>query len=217
MLNKAIRRQNRRRRPFATHVDERFYLGIDVPFRDRGSRLRSLIRPPATATDPARLEHRRHTLAWAATACIRGARSILVIGADDGFTALAALEPGRHVSTMEPGDSATGSTFDLVVCLQAESILGDDETTSTLPRLAGRAIVAAPAVPDYADPTARRLHRRLELYYRRVRLFQLPDPYVPWLEPMEHPNAAASIIAECTEPLVTDDEHSAADDTPAAT
>ena len=64
-------------------------------------------------------------------------------------------------------------------------------------RLAGTPRVLVGVHGDRASPPSEPLHVMLSPLFATVRLAYLPNPHVPWLEPLDGVSPASPVIASC--------------------
>jgi hypothetical protein len=114
-------------------------------------------------------------------------------------------------------ESDTSARYDLLVSIEViEHVPELEAFLSSCARLAPRAIYTTPnrvsrypaghfGPPSYPahvrEFSAGEIFWMLRLYYRQVRLFHLPDPFVPWLAPLDIATPGSPVIADCRDPI----------------
>lgn len=137
----------------------------------------------------------------------------------DDFARARAIElrsfPNVHYRASWESDAA--ERYDLLVSVEViEHVSELPAFLASCARLAPRAVFTTPNrlcrhPRDHCGPPAYPAHVRefsagelywmLRLYYRRVHLFHLPDPFVPWLAPLDIATPGTPVIAECSDPV----------------
>lgn len=175
-------------------LDERFYAGIDVPFRVRGK-----VTSAAAARGLApvgRVDDDNHLLAaaWAASALIGSAVRIAVYGPGAGdFARLAERQSPRQVMVMDRLETA--GRADLLVVLHV-----DDASLERVRKAAAasqRLVIVYRPEAGQSRRAVARFARHLDGWTADLRLFCLHDPMVPWLTPLEGPAPVSPAIAAC--------------------
>lgn len=182
-------------------LDESVFLGKPCEYRT-GSRPRSAKLVVANlkngdATD----EHHLAAVYWAMMALIGDASSILMAGPGGGaLEDLAGADPSRHIDTCEglPAPGTTDVKYDLIIC----SLLDGDlkqlaDHLKTLQSLSHRWIICLRQLDPSGGITSDDLYAALAEHASSVHFYFLPDPHVPWLEPVDGPAPVNPLIAEC--------------------
>ncbi len=182
-------------------LDERFYLSTPVSYNPKKS-LRKRRRVGAQRESGRHPMIEQQALAWAATALIGKARSIRVLGSDiaDYFVTCATVDQDRifhrHTGHLKI-DSCHSDAFDLIVAFDraAEAIVSSSiHMWEELPS-------CTPCVLGYTDQQVAALGGSNALYtllsrpFKEISFYWLPDPVVPWIEPLTGPLNDISVIA----------------------
>lgn len=178
-------------------VDERFYLSESVPY-EPGTRHKYLAHRRVSHVRRDKTQAlRRQVLCWAATALIRQADSILVLEANETqrFCEYASVEAGRQVQKVDAQARKTGN---LRVGFPVDKT-GLMEVLSQR-ELAPRCVLGVDAEALDVLGGADALYVALSSHFSKVSLFWLPDPVVPWIEPLPGPVAGVSLLVDAQNP-----------------
>lgn len=182
-------------------IDERFYLGAKVPYRTNTRFAKR--RRACSRRDPGGHEHlEAEALAWAATAMIANAKSILIWGKSDEakhFYRLARREPRRHIQNESQYSEGAVAGCDLLVAFNADvdEALGQMWPVTAETARPRRMILGfcSPQLAEKGGTNA--LFHQLRDMFVEVHFYWLPNPIVPWIEPLPGPLANISILIEC--------------------
>ncbi len=183
------RSASKRRIPDIWPIDERFYLSKSVPYApDRPFRPppRDSARRPAGQN--ANLECQ--SLAWAATAFMGAARSLAVLGEEtaEHFVALAKRDGRRSIQDLPFNDPDIWVVFNE----HAQKWIADTESHQGVRHcLLG---FSPRQVHDLGGCDT--IYQCLTRSFATVTLYWLPNPVVPWIEPLPGALAHVSILAE---------------------
>ena len=178
-----------------------------------------------TETSPDR-KIRREALCWAATALIGKACTMLVSGGDmaNTFCRYALADPTRHIKRLQhthdlpqfpspglPSDRVEWvseqmlqqESQDLAVNFVSESGTAQDclDRGLSFRTLAGRSLWAFCAEEITALGGTDALYAKLAEQFEIVSLYWLPDPVVPWVEPLSGPLSGLSVLAQGRNPV----------------
>ncbi|MCH7546850.1 MAG: glycosyltransferase family 1 protein, partial [Planctomycetes bacterium] len=179
-------------------LDESIYIGRRTPYHPGSKPRNARLHPPNINPGNHSDEHHIEALGWAMTVLIGPAKNILVTGpGDEVFASVASADSSRTITTIDQlaqADSRTLAGCDLLVCLlqQGEALETMTELAAPAPRFL---VVLHPVAPSPA--ACDDFHALLTKTYANVSLSFLPDPHVPWLEPMNGPAEISPIIADC--------------------
>ena len=183
-------------------VDERFYLSESVSYRPGKTPWLARERFMSHAEDGPDRKIRREALCWAATALIGQARTMLVSGGDmaDIFYKYAQVDPQRHINC--PQDTPD-LPQDLAVNFVWESGTAQDclDRGLSIRTLAASSLWGFCAEEITALGGTDTLYAKLIAQFETVHFYWLPDPIVPWLEPLPGPLSGISMLAKAQSPL----------------
>ncbi|NQV33594.1 MAG: glycosyltransferase family 1 protein [Phycisphaeraceae bacterium] len=178
-------------------VDEAYYLSVPVPY-DVGSRHKYLrYRRASQVSSGSDRALRSQVLCWAATALIRKANSIHVLKSKVAgtFCEYASVDSHRQIRQVDSQRDVTG---DLLV--------GFPSGTKALEESVSRRSLTPRCVLGFDAETVAllggtdALYGGLSSHFSTVSLFWLPDPVVPWIEPLPGPVAGVSLLVEAQSP-----------------
>ncbi len=193
---KIITRYERLRFGLASRdLDERFYVGPDVPYDPRGkvtSAAAARGRAPVGRIDDA--DHRL-TLVWALVSMIGDARRVIALGpGSDDLVRLAERQPGRRVAVVDDAAQiSSADTADVLVVTDATAALADRLSDARPPVTRIVLVHHPPAGPS--TKATREFAKTVTRIGDDLRLFFLADPLVPWLTALEGPAAVCPVIA----------------------
>ncbi len=182
-------------------LDESVFLGKPREYR-AGSRLRSAKLQAANLKNGnASDKHHLTALHWAMTALIGDESSILMTGYGGRELAdLAGSDQSRTIETTEqlPAPGTTDAQYDLIICSHVNCDLQQlADQLKTLESLAPRWIMCLRQLEPSGGATCDLLYATLADLPASVHLYFLPDPHVPWLEPVDGPAPVNPLIADC--------------------
>ena len=188
-------------------VDERFYLGDDVPYRVSVTPWVSRWRAHSEGQDAVSPLIQGRALCWAATALI-GSETCLRVW--DGewaqiFLSYASRDPKRDTTLLKGPNAGLVpvSRGGLTVSFITDSIVPGERLDRELScrEVSSRSVWAfgPPAVEQLGGTD--QVHQKLSGCFRTVRLYWLPNGIVPWLEPLTGPLKNVSVLAECEQGL----------------
>ncbi|HEX7010182.1 MAG TPA: glycosyltransferase [Phycisphaeraceae bacterium] len=181
----ALAQQKRRGRPQPPDkpLDERVYLGMKID---------AVVHDELPEDDHSQAAHRarinRGALAWAVATLIGPAQQIGVAQPYDAhFAQLALVDRSRQLVTI---DGPQPASCDLAVCLEVH------RDADALERSIRACLDASPRAVLLADMPLGDWVARLRRQWSQVCLYHLPDPDVPWLEPVGSRPIGSALIVE---------------------
>ena len=113
---------------------------------------------------------------------------------------LAGSDQSRTIDASEelPAFGTTDAQYDLIICSHVNCDLKQLAVQfKTLKSLAPRWIMCLRQLEPAGETTCDDLHTALADPATLVHFYFLPDPHVPWLEPVDGPAPVNPLIAEC--------------------
>ena len=186
-------------------VDERFYLGDDVPYRASVTPWVSRWRAYSEHDSAVSSRIQQRALCWAATALIGRATSLWVWESRSAevFFSYASRDPKRQLALLTGDQDGSGpeEIRELTLSFITESSRVEERLEQELSfrRASSRCVwgIGPEQVKELGGTD--RLYEKLSTAFRTVRLYWLPNSVVPWVEPLPGPLKDVAVLAECTD------------------
>ncbi|MCP4453907.1 MAG: glycosyltransferase family 1 protein [Planctomycetes bacterium] len=178
-------------------VDERFYLSESVAYEPGVQHKYLTYRRAPRGQADFEQALRSQVLSWAATTLIGRARTILVSETQTAglFCEFASADSSRQIERV---DIRTSKNGDVRVCFPRDKQMLHQVLAQA--DLAPRSILGFDAETVALLGGSDTLYATLKLHFTSVSCFWLPDPVVPWIEPLPGPLTGVSTLVDARNP-----------------